>query len=159
MRKRTIRKVLSLINPITHAIEGCAISQDKELNKVRMAELASIDAFALGRATLQEWHDLNTLQSIAETMSMGGVGPEALEACQEAENALLDAAVRFEKTGRMGLTGPGLEAMRELFRWHDLQRTSISRSKYEYWLVKTKARMQNKSAGVRVLNHSVLEAA
>ena len=33
MRKRTVRKVWALINPVTHAIEGAAITTDTNLDK------------------------------------------------------------------------------------------------------------------------------
>jgi len=60
-----------------------------------------------------------------------GIGPEALDTTRDVEQALIDAAGRFERTGKMGLTGPAIKAMRDMLEYHDLQRQSVPRSKYE----------------------------
>lgn len=103
MRKRTVRRVWSLVNPINHVIEG---------------------------------------------MANDGIGPEVLEACKHAQEAMLGAAKRYELTKRMGLTGEGLQAVRELYEYHDLQRTSISLGEYEKSITKTMNRVRSKAPGV-----------
>ena len=120
MRKRTVRRYYELVNPLTFAMEGASLISEEKKNKLRFRELAAIDAFVKGKAGLQEWHDLNSMLSVAETMAKAGVGVEVLDACKSAQAHLIDAARRFEATGRMGLTGPGIEAIRDLFRFHDL---------------------------------------
>lgn len=57
------------------------------------------------------------------------IGREALPDCHKAEESLIEAAQRFENTQRMGLSGPGLYALRHVIERHDLQRSSIARSK------------------------------
>ena len=52
-----------------------------------------------------------------------------------------EARERHHRTGRMGLSGPAIQAMRDLAEYHDLQRTSISRGEYEKWIVKTRNRI------------------
>lgn len=131
MRKRTRRKIYQLMNPITLAIEGAAVSQQANLDKLRVRELAAIDAFTRGGAGEQEWHDIHAMTGICMTMAGAGIGPEANEACERACQALRADWLRYEATGTMGTTGPGLQAYRDVFAFHDLQRQSIARSEYE----------------------------
>ena len=134
MRKRCKRKVWALIDPIRHAIDGVRVTSTAKLDQVRMLELSSIEAFAKGRATINDWGCINSLLTMVETMSRGGVGPEALETCALAQTTLIESARRCEATQKMGTTGQGLQAFRDLYAWHDLQRTCISLSEYERWI-------------------------
>ena len=72
--------------------------------------------------------------TMCEVMARSGVGSEALPTCEAAQEALKAAAIRFEQTKRMGTNGPGLQAFRDLYEYHDLQRTSVHRSEYEKFL-------------------------
>lgn len=151
MRKRCNRKVWTKVNPIQHAIEGAALTPQHLLDQLRMRELAAVDAFAKGGAGLQEWKDLTAMLNVCETMAKDGVGPEALPTCQDAEAHLIDAARRFERTGKMGTTGPGIQAFRSLYEYHDLQRQSVSRAQYEQAIQRTKNRVRSKAPEVVAL--------
>lgn len=151
MRKKTKRKVWKLVNPIDYAITGAAITQDKELNQLRLRELSSIDAFSRGLATIDDWQTLTDALNIAETAGKMGVGPEVLPWCEKLTEALLDAAKRFEKIKRFGLTGEGLKASKEVYAYADLQRKSISRSEYEKIIKKTADMIKGGSKKVIVL--------
>ena len=148
MRKRTKRKVYALVNPIQYAIEGAAITPESELAFLRTRELASIDAFRMGKAGLQEWSDVSALQRITETMARAGIGPEALPVCAEAQQHLVESAKRFESIGKMGATGQALQCWRDLFEYHDLQRSSIPRSEYERMLTRATNRLKSKAPEV-----------
>ena len=138
MKKRCKRKVWSTsIDTITHAISGAAITDSVALNKIRMLELSAIDAFVKGRATLQDWRTVVDMLNICEMMGKSGIGPEALPSCEQATQSLHNAALRYEKTKKMGLDGLGLTAIKEVHEYHDLQRTSIARSEYEKMIKKT----------------------
>lgn len=91
------------------------------------------------------------MMNIAEVMARDGIGPEALPHCKEAQEALTEAARRFEKSRKMGLSGLGINALREVFEYHDLQRRSIPRSEYEKYIVKTRQRIASKAREVVVL--------
>ena len=131
MRKKCRRKVWALLNPIQHAIDGAGITPRETLNTLLIRELASLDAFTKGSARMAEWSDMVNVNNLAQTLAGMGVGREALQDCHDAEQALIDAAGRFERTGKMGLTGPAIKAMRDMLEYHDLQRQSVPRSKYE----------------------------
>jgi len=151
MRKKTRRKVYALVNPITYAIEGACITPPEMLAGLRLRELSAIDAFAHGKATLREWKDLGDMLNLAETMGMRGIGPEVLPVCKAAQFELVSAAERFERTGKMGLTGPGLTLMRDLFDYHDLQRSSVPRSTYEQLIAVTRNRIMSRAPEVTEL--------
>jgi len=151
MRKTTKRKHWKLLDPIRHAILGAGITQEHLLDKLRLTELAALDAMTKGWGTVQDWQELVDMMNISEVMSMDGVGPEALPFCQRAQDALQEAGLRYQNTMRMGLTGEGINALREVFEYHDLQRRSIPRSEYEKYIIKTRQRIASKAREVVVL--------
>lgn len=148
-RKKCKRKVWKLVNPIQHAIDGARITTDDLLDQLRIRELAAIESFRKGEAGLQEWADLTGTLNVCEAMARGGIGPEALDACKVAEQALIDAGIHYEDTKRMVMSGPGLQALRDLYEYHDLQRQSISRSEYEKWIRTAENRTRSKAPEVR----------
>lgn len=82
-------------------------------------------------------------------MARDGVGrDEVLPACARAQEHLIDAARRFERTGKMGTTGPGLTSFRELYEFHDLQRQSVSRSEYEKAIKNATNRLRSRAPEV-----------
>lgn len=121
---------------------------EKALNTLRMIELSAIDAFAKGSATVKDWHAIKEMANLAETMAKAGVGPEALDACERTQTALIEAKERFDRIGKMGTTGPGLQAFRELYEYHDLQRQSVPRYEYERHIQTTANRIRSKAPDV-----------
>ena len=151
MKKQTKRKIWKLIDPVRHAILGAGITQAHLLDKLRLTELAALDAMTKGLGTVQDWQELVDMMNISECMAMEGIGPEVLPHCEQAQNALERAALRYQETFRMGLCGEGIKALREVFGYHDLQRKSIPRSTYEKMIIKTKQRIQSRAKEVVVL--------
>lgn len=150
-RKRCKRKIWNLIDPVRHALEGCAITPDSLLLELRTRELGAIEGFAKGHAGLQEWSDLTAMLNVCEHMARNGIGIEAIETCEAAQQALKEAAERFERTGKMGTTGQGLQAFRDLYSYHDLQRKSISRAEYDRQIQSTRNHLQARSKFVEVI--------
>ena len=54
-RKHCKRKVYALMDPITLAISGAAIPDAALLDKLRILELAALQAWADGSATTEDW--------------------------------------------------------------------------------------------------------
>ena len=148
MRKQTKRKHWKLIDPVRHAILGAGITQEHLLNKLRLTELAALDAMTKGLGTVQDWQELTDMMNISEVMALDGVGPEVLPYCKAAQDALEQAALRYQSTMRMGLSGDGINALRDVFEYHDLQRRSIARSEYEKYIIKTRQRIMSKAKEV-----------
>jgi hypothetical protein len=138
MKKRTNRKRWALIDPIAHGISGAGITSRESLNKLRMAEYAALDAMTKGSGTVDDWHTLVGVMNISEVMGKSGIGPEVLPVCEEVQRSLAKSAERFKATGRMGLDGLGIKALRDLLEYADLQQSSISRGELEKFIVKTK---------------------
>ena len=138
MRKRTKRKVWNLIDPLTHAIVGAAITQRDKLNKLRTLEYAALDAITRGKGTITDWRTLVDVLNLSEMMGKSGIGPEVLPICEKAQESLHKAAMRFQETKKMGLDGQGIQAIRDLIEYADLQQSSISRSEFERYIKKTK---------------------
>jgi len=138
MRKKTRRKHWNLIDPITHAIVGAAITQREKLDKLRLLEYSALDAITKGSGTVQDWRTLVDVLNLSETMARGGIGVEVLPVCEKAQKSLHKAAMRYQETMRMGLDGEGIKAIRDLIEYADLQQSSISRSEFERYIQKTK---------------------
>jgi hypothetical protein len=68
--------------------------------------------------------------------------------CHTAEAVLIEAAERYQRTKRMGLSGQGIKAMRDLIEYHQLQRSSIPRSQYEEAIRLTAARINSGHATI-----------
>lgn len=148
MRKSCKRKIWALVDPIQHAREGACITTGQELAQVRGIELSALEAMASGKGTRDHWQQLVDMLNICETMAKGGVGHEALEYCQQAERELLAAAKRYQESKCMELTLVGINALREVYAYHDLQRISISRGEYDRWIKRTADRLRSKAPGV-----------
>jgi hypothetical protein len=139
MRKKCRRKVWSTeINAVAHAICGACITDTNSLNQLRLGEITSLDAMKAGTAGVQEWQILVDMMNISEMMGRQGIGPEVLEHCKVATEELHKAAMRYQETKKMGLSGAGLRSLGDIMEYHDLQRTSISRSKYQEMIEKTR---------------------
>jgi hypothetical protein len=145
MRKKTKRKMWNLIDPITHAIVGAAITHRDKLDKLRMLEYSALEAITKGQGTVADWRTLVDVLNLAEMMGKNGVGPEVLPICEKAQNSLHKAAMRYQETMRMGLDGEGIKAIRELIEYADLQQGSISRSEFERYIQKTKDHIRSNS--------------
>ena len=148
MRKKCRRKVYQLVNPIQYAFEGAAIVEDNLILELRIKELNAIDSMVKGTGTVDDWLILNEMMNLSEVMSKSGIGKEVFDVCNKAQQELMLAAKRFEKTGKMGLTGQGIQIMRDLYQYHDLQRKSISRAEYEKAIQKTINLIKGKSKNV-----------
>jgi hypothetical protein len=149
MRKRSkYRPRPVLRNPIQYVKEGLVVTPDEDLNKLRMMELAALEAFRMGQATLAEWHRIKAMMNVAETMARSGIGEEVLSVCMQAQDHLIDAARRFERIGKMGASGPALQCWRDLYEYHDLQRISVPRAEYEKFIQKTHDRERSKAPEV-----------
>lgn len=150
-RKACKRRHYPLVNVISLAITGCSISSEDDLDKLRLRELSAIESFAKGTATPNEFRDLADMLNLAETMANMGIGPEALEACAAAQSALLAAKVRHDKLGRLGMTGEGLQSLRDLYAYHDAQRMAVDRSQYERAISKTRDRIRSAHPSIKEL--------
>ena len=139
MRKATKRKrYYALMNPIELAISGACKTTEVDLDKLRLAELSAIESFAKGDATQSDFRTVADMLNLCEQMALKSVGDyDAIATVQAAHAVLVEAQDRFVRVGRLATTGPGLTVLRELYAYHDAQRSCISRSEYERFIVHT----------------------
>ena len=139
MRKKTHRKVWSTqINAVLHAITGASITPRETLDKLRFTEYAALDAITRGMGTVGDWRTLVDVLNLSEMMAKNGIGPEVMPVCEKAQEALHRAAMRYQNTMKMGLDGVGIQAIRELLEYADLQQGSITRAEFERYIQKTR---------------------
>lgn len=139
MRKRTKRKIWALLDPIAHGIIGASITPRQTLDKLRLTEYAALEAITKGSGTIQDWRTLVDVLNLAEMFARNGIGKdEVLPVCEKAQNALHEAAMRYQKTLRIGLSGEGIQACRDLIAYADLQQGSVTRAEFEKYVKKTK---------------------
>lgn len=149
MKKQCRRKIWSTqINPIAHALAGASITDESSLNKLRLGELSALEAMRTGKGTLEDWRLLVDMLNITQTFIRNGIGPEAKEDCDKAQESLYNAAKRYQTTKRMGLDGQGIGALQNVYAYHDLQRTSVARSVYEDMIEKTRNYIRSKGKEV-----------
>lgn len=151
MRKVCKRKHWAKVNPIELAIAGATITSEVDLDKLRLRELAAVEQFARHKAQPADFRDLCDMLNLAETMAGMGIGPEVLPVCQRVQEMLLSAKEEFEATGMMSASTSDLKELRDLYAFHDLQRTSVDRSTYERAIERTRNRIRSSHPEVRVL--------
>lgn len=151
MKKHCKRKIYSLVNPISMAIEGACITDDDRLKQLADREFQAIQDMTTGKGTLRTWQDLVDMNNVCQTMGRNGIGHECLVDCMMAELELKSAARRYEKTNKMGLTAQGIKSIKEVHEWHNLQRKSVSRSEYEAQIKKTLSKLRSRSKEVDVI--------
>ncbi len=151
MRKRTKRKIYERVCPITHAIMGASITDEESLEVLRKREWGSWEAFRTGSANKQDWNNINAVAQLAESMAQANIGPEVMVVVKIAEMHLIESKERSERLGKIGTTGLGLQAMKDLIEYHELQRTSVPRSVYERHIKRVTDMIRSKSPKIRFL--------
>jgi predicted HAD superfamily phosphohydrolase len=152
MRKRTRRKIYdTTMCPVTHAIVGASITDEDSLNILRKKENGSLEAFKTGAAMPNDWNNINAVVQLAESMAAANIGPEVMLHVKIAEMHLIDAHDRWMRIGKMGSTGPGLQAFQDIIEYHELQRTAVSRSVYESHIKRVTDMIRSKSPKIKFL--------
>jgi hypothetical protein len=139
MRKRTKRKIWALLDPIAHSIVGASYTPRQTLDKLRLTEYAALESITKGVGTIQDWRTLVDLLNLSEMFARNNIGKdEVLPVCQKAQDALHKAAIRYQETMCIGLDGVGIQAIRDLIEYADLQQGSVTRAEFERLVQKTR---------------------
>ena len=149
-RKKCRRKVWNTnVNPIAHAIAGAAITDTASLDKLRMLDPPRLRLFAKGRATPDDWRAGRHAEHLRFMAGMG-IGPEALASASRPKKHFGNAHARHRAGRALLFTGPELQAVRDSYEFHDLQRQSVSRSQYEQAIEKTANRIRSAHPTLKV---------
>ena len=136
---------------MTHAMVGASITDDESLSLLRKKENGSMEAFRCGTATPHDWNNINAVVQLAESMAAANIGPEVMVHVKIAEMHLIDAHDRWFRIGKMGSTGPGLQAFQDIIEYHELQRTAVARSVYKKHIKRVTDMIRSKSSKIRFL--------
>lgn len=145
-RKMCRRKVWGKGDAVNLAIAGARVIDDVRLAQLRQIERNALEAFQFGSAEWKDWGTITGVAQAARVLVEFGVGPEVLPAIDAVERFLEAALARHATTGRLGATGPDLQAVRDLYEYHDLQRTSIDLATYQRAVEKAINRARNATA-------------
>lgn len=150
-RKFCRRRHYALVSPIDMAISGATITTEEDLDKIRMRELTAIDNFGTGKATPSDFRDVCDMLNLAQTMAEMGIGPEVLRVCTYVERTLLACKDEWDADGRMDVDEFEMAGLRDLYEYHDLQRTSVDRRAYEQAIARTRNKIRSAHPAVKVL--------
>ena len=129
----------ALLDCVTHGIIGASITPRQTLDKLRLTEYAALESITKGVGTIQDWRTLVDLLNLSEMFARNNIGKdEVLPVCQKAQDALHKAAIRYQETMRIGLDGVGIQAIRDLIEYADLQQGSVTRAEFEQLVQKTR---------------------
>ena len=77
----------------------------------------------------QEWHDLNHMQKMSTSLAKVGIGPEALPLCDQVRKIMKQCG--DSTANQVGLDTASIQAIRDLLKLHEAQRTQCSQADYE----------------------------
>lgn len=138
-------------NLLARVVTGVLPTPESLLERQRLTELSAIDCFARGAAEPEDFRVVCDILNVAETFASMGIGPEVMVTVITAQRELIAAKARHDKTGSLTLTAVGLRALRDLYEYHDLQRTAVDWQTYEKAITKTMNRIRSEHPDVKVL--------
>ena len=152
-RQRRSKRYVVAMTPLELAIRNAATAPKQAQNTLTLADLSTLDAITRGKGRLSDFRYLvdvcNLCEVLAKDYKIGGT--EVLEAVASAEAAFLSCAARIEKTGKVGFSGPELQAVREMLAWAVAQREAASRGIYLAAIKLLKARVGSGAVTVEML--------
>lgn len=109
-----------------------AIGMQQPLDASQQGDLGvalriSFEALRTGRATEQEFHTMAACINVSLVLCERAVGAEHMPIVHSAQAALLRLWQRGKTSGRWGLDGPGLNAIKHGVELHEAQLASIIR--------------------------------
>lgn len=141
MRKQCKRKIYNLYNPIQFAMQGAKLMTPEELKELRDRENLCLNRMISGQGTIDDWREIADAINLCWMFAQNGVGPEALVSCELAIMEMDMAKDRYHKTGKLGLTGSGIHAIKDVFEYGALQQVSVSRSEFERMIDATRKKI------------------
>lgn len=152
MKRKFVSRWSRDANILARVVTGVLPTPEGLLERQRMTELQAIEAFAKGYATPDDFRVMCDVLNVAETMALSGIGrEEVLPVCEIAQDEMIASKYRYEAHGSLTPTSRGLKAMRDLYDYHELQRTSVDWQTYEKMIIKTANRIRSAHPDVKEL--------
>ena len=152
-RHRRSKRYIYVMHPLESAIRNAAIVPSQSRDKLALADLSTLDAITKGKGRLSDFRYLVDISNLCEVLArdyrIGG--DEVLEAVKAAESAFLSCARRIETTGKVGFSGPELQAVRLMLAYAQDQRAAASRGVYLAAIKLLSARVKGGSVTVEMM--------
>lgn len=136
-RKKMAHRSASYLGGLTAVIRGqtgrsklAPLPSENQVNVV-IAYHTSIDAMTGGTATTTHFDTLVYAMDIGVILAEHGIGTEYAEMIQPAMNGLIRAKERYLKTGKFGLDGDALAALKAVAGLHEAQLQVATRGQLE----------------------------
>jgi hypothetical protein len=94
---------------------------DGQIADLSLFGLIALQTITSGQAGEAELADIAVMSNIARLLAERGYGAEAVDDIAAGQQAALAMRQRWERTGRVGLAGPELQALRTLMQIHEQQ--------------------------------------
>jgi hypothetical protein len=115
MRKRTVRRVYDLINPIPHAMYQASTLTQEEWNRQITPVQVAVDQLTRGEWNRDNWQPLiECLNRIESLLKLNNV--DASEFIDEAQQAMVNALDRQQETGAKAFRATELATIREIVK-------------------------------------------
>jgi hypothetical protein len=135
------RAVAITTNPVWRALNRTALPAAKQVDLALAANLALADVLR-GDGTRDDLDTIAVCANVSLVLSETGYGPENETKIIEAQEAIMRARMRAKKlTGRIGLDGLGLQALRDLLAIHDQQMAAATTADVTAALLEVRTRM------------------
>lgn len=150
---RRSKRYVAAMTPLALAIRNAATAPKQARNTLELSDLSTLDSIVHGKGRLSDFRYLvdvcNLCEVLAKDFKIGG--DEVLASVKAAETAFLSCAARIETTGKIGFSGPELQAVREMLEWAQAQREAASRGVYLAAIKLLKARIGSGAVTVEML--------
>lgn len=147
------RRYVVRLTPWETAVRNASIAPKQSRDILTTAELSTLDQITKGKGRLSDFRMLVDASNLAEVLAKDFKigGEEVLHAVKAAESAFLACARRIEERGKIGFSGPELQAVREMLEWAQAQRDACSRGVYLAAIKLLGARVKGGSVTVEML--------
>jgi hypothetical protein len=135
------RAVNITTNPVWRALNRTALPAAKQVDLALAANLALAEVLR-GEGTRDDLDTIAVCANVSLVLSETGYGPENEAKIIDAQEAIMRARMRAKKmTGRIGLDGLGLQALRDLLAIHDQQMAAATTADVTAALLEVRKRM------------------
>lgn len=120
--RKKYRPLRAQVDPLlmlrAHSTQRLGLDQVRDL---QIGAHSSLMAIERGSGTQDDMEQLAITSNVALIMAEGGLGEEFIPEVKEAQRHLLLLQKRLDESGKVGLTGEGMQAVRRLMELHDAQ--------------------------------------
>jgi hypothetical protein len=126
-------------NPIWRALNRAPIEQAEQID-LALAARAAFDEIVHGRGLDDHVDTIACVANVSLVLAERGFGPECEPKIIEAREAVMRIKARQQRGQRIGLDGPGAQALRDLMDTHEAQIEHAGRAELAAALIEVRQR-------------------